>query len=1049
MKRGIFLFFVFLGFYTQGFAQDSLLLHPDISLYDLESKWFYSKDDSKNLVWQDMFREYQQGSLPKFTEDLDLSFLQVSSAAHWLILKVHNPSQDERRYVLSTRDPNILEADFFQIDIQQRLVSQQVSGTSLAPSHRSLGGLNPAFVFKVSANESSILLLRLYSTNYLSLKTTLHPVEDYLNSQLKQYFYLGLFYGIVSLILAYHFLFFVYTREWSFIFLLAYHGCFGLITGFFDGFTSTYFHGIYLLTDFRPEVPLVVCIAIFSQLSLRSFLNTSKYLPFYDQIIKAFIVLCVFALGFNVFYPEQIFLLIPLLVVCSFIIILWISHQLKAQHPVRATYFFYSYLFFWGIVFFVLLSFWRIIPVNYFVVKAIYWGYMGQMLILSVGFAVELKKLIQEYVKQVSEREKILKDKNQELEDKVIDRTKNLFINTNQLKSVIESTDDVIYSINRKGELLVINSAAKNRARKIYDSEIEVGQNFFDQLPIALKPIFEPMLEKVWKGEAVKKTEKVHYEGITLIQELSINPIFDEQGEVTGAAIFSKDLTEIVQRTDMLAQTNANLRAILDNNDSAIWLVNRAYILIDMNYTAEKIYDLTNQKKPVIGHSALDFLSPEDQKTWAERYKKVLQTGESQMYIEHHQYDKQTVDFLVKIFPIRANDEITGLSIFLNNITEQHQAEKALQENQKLLLSINQHLSEGIYRSNNNNVVYANQAFADMFGYNLEEVLQNKAITYYLNPTVREELIKVLEVEGAYQNQEVQFKRKDGSTFWSLISSTRYIDENGDTFFDGVIRDISALKKAEEELLAKNETLLKINKELDKFVYSASHDLRAPLTSMLGLIQIIQDEPDEDTRKQYFELMIKSIRRLDHFIRQIVDYSRNTRTELKLEKIDFKVLIQQVFQSVEYLDHTIDIEKKSSIQQTHDFYTDVFRLEVVLNNLVSNAIKYANPYQDKPKLEINVEAAASEAVIQVIDNGQGIEAAYINNIFEMFYKANTQNKGSGLGLYIVRETLDVMNGKIEVSSEFGVGTMFTVKIPNLIPNKDEKKEYRKNMAVPK
>jgi signal transduction histidine kinase len=90
---------------------------------------------------------------------------------------------------------------------------------------------------------------------------------------------------------------------------------------------------------------------------------------------------------------------------------------------------------------------------------------------------------------------------------------------------------------------------------------------------------------------------------------------------------------------------------------------------------------------------------------------------------------------------------------------------------------------------------------------------------------------------------------------------------------------------------------------------------------------------------------------------------------------------------------------------------------------------------------VKVEVSEREAIIEVSDNGQGIEAAYIDNIFEMFYKANTQNKGSGLGLYIVRETIEVIKGEVSVNSKFGEGTLFIVKIPSLRTLKNEDKLF--------
>jgi PAS domain S-box-containing protein len=1039
VKKGIFLFCFF---WSLGIAaQDSITLTPDKSISNLQDNWVYYEDKSHGLDWQQVIKLYKQDKF--IITPSELSFVQLSKSAHWFLMKIHNPSKQTIRHTLVVDDPNIYQLDFFQLDTQNKLIRHDSDGTSIHPNKRSLGILSPAFIVELPAESSQLILVRFYSLNFLSTKAGLIPMNEYLQGHSIEYVFLGLFYGIVFLLLIYHGLLFIYTQEIAFIYLLIYHFLFGLATGFFDGLTGTYFYFIYPLTNFRPEMPILLGVIIFSHIALRSYVKTYQYLPFYDKVTKVFLVFTLSILGVYFYRSDWALWFLPYAIFFSFCIILLVSYKARKFYPVRASYFFGGFLFFSIFILVILFFLWKAIPTisNNTFVSVIYLGYIGQMMILSVGFAVEIRNLARRLITEEQEKQMILKNKNEELEKEINRRTQHLSTSTNQLKSVIESTNDVIYSIDREGVFLVANTSTIQRSKNIYNSEIEIGQNFFDKMPEYLRSIFGSLLEKVWQGEAVRKVEKIELDGTLIIQEISINPIFNEKEEVIGAAIFSKDITELVQKTESLAQTNANLRAILDNNDSAIWLVSHDFLLMDINYTAEQLYKYIAEKKPKIGENALSYLSSKDKTIWAERYNLVLKSGQPKLYIEHHNKGGIKLDFLVKIFPIQTDGKTTGLTVFLNNITEQHQAEKALQESQELLASINQHISEGIYRSNNNKVVYANKAFAELFGYSLEEVLQNRAITYYVDPNVRMELLKVLEKEVAYQNQEVRLKKKDGTEFWALISSTRYVDEKGEVFFDGVIRNISKLKEAEEELLTKNESLQKSNKELDKFVYSASHDLRAPLTSILGLIQILQDEEDEAIQKQYFGLMIKSVNRMDNFIRQIVDYSRNTRLKIKAEKINFEELITQVFASIDYLDPALSMNKTSSISQNHPFYTDVFRLEVILNNLVSNAVKYANPYQESSFVHVKVEVSEREAIIEVSDNGQGIEATYIDNIFEMFYKANTQNKGSGLGLYIVRETIEVIKGEVSVNSKFGEGTLFIVKIPSLRTLKNEDKLF--------
>jgi len=226
-----------------------------------------------------------------------------------------------------------------------------------------------------------------------------------------------------------------------------------------------------------------------------------------------------------------------------------------------------------------------------------------------------------------------------------------------------------------------------------------------------------------------------------------------------------------------------------------------------------------------------------------------------------------------------------------------------------------------------------------------------------------------------------------------------------------------------------NAELRKVNSELDRFVYSASHDLRAPLASVLGLINVAR--LDKANIDEYLEKMEKSINRLDRFIHDIIDFSRNARTELVIEAIEFNSLVNEVMDDLRYLDQSSRIQFRLTVKGKDLFYSDRKRITIVLKNLISNSIKYHNPYREAPFVEVAVQVDALYANICVADNGSGIARQHLESIFKMFYRANNSNRGSGLGLYIVKETVDRLRGEIAVRSELDTGTTFEVTLPNL------------------
>lgn len=277
------------------------------------------------------------------------------------------------------------------------------------------------------------------------------------------------------------------------------------------------------------------------------------------------------------------------------------------------------------------------------------------------------------------------------------------------------------------------------------------------------------------------------------------------------------------------------------------------------------------------------------------------------------------------------------------------------------------------------------------------------------------------ELKITYDNTDIYLE----INLYPILNTNKQI--TGIAFFG---KDITKRKIHAEVLNTKNNELLKANKELDLLVYRASHDLRAPLMSVLGLIKVTELEFKDSKGLVNFELMTKSINKLDSYIKDIIDLSRNSRTEINYVEIDFEHIIDDLLNSLVYFEQAEHIEIIKEINITSKFVSDIQRIEIVFNNLISNAIKYHNIHQDQPLIKIKINQNYKEAIIEISDNGLGIEEMHIEHIFNMFYRASSVSKGSGLGLYIVKDAISKLKGKIELKTEFGKGTTFTITLPN-------------------
>lgn len=251
--------------------------------------------------------------------------------------------------------------------------------------------------------------------------------------------------------------------------------------------------------------------------------------------------------------------------------------------------------------------------------------------------------------------------------------------------------------------------------------------------------------------------------------------------------------------------------------------------------------------------------------------------------------------------------------------------------------------------------------------------------------------------------------------------------------------DEVARTKASDALRLQNEELKKINRELDSFVYSVSHNLKAPLMSVLGLINLakMEDGKHGNTFTSYFEMMERSIHKLDDTLKEILEYSRNARQEVSIDQVDIHRIINDDIEKMQYIPGSDKIRKEVNINQTAPLLSDSYRLSVIFNNLISNAIKYSDAGKDDPYLKIDADIDEHRAVFVVEDNGIGIAQEYLAKVFDMFFRATMAKEGAGLGLYIVKETVDKLHGKVSIESEPRVGTSFKIEIPNYLTYQHE------------
>ncbi len=364
-----------------------------------------------------------------------------------------------------------------------------------------------------------------------------------------------------------------------------------------------------------------------------------------------------------------------------------------------------------------------------------------------------------------------------------------------------------------------------------------------------------------------------------------------------------------------------------------------------------------------------------------------------------------------------------GLSVFIRDISERKHAEMKLIENIETLQRAEEQAKMGSWQLDvtSGSRHWSKQLFL-MFGFNPHgEIPTDEEMLARIHPEDRSAFLSSMDkiTQGIDPGDGVVRTNPLVLPLKYILGYTRQIkDDTGSVVrFEGTMIDVTELQKT--------------NHELDHFVYSVSHDLRSPLSTILGLLNVAELEEPDTKMTPYLMRIRDQVNRLDYFIRDILDYFTNARSESQHEKVDVEKLIEEVKNSLKSPIQGYSFQIHVDVSGDGEFYSDRSRLEIVFKNLLSNSIKYQDMNKESCLINVKVEIMPKQVKISFSDNGIGIDKAHLPKIFNMFYRASANSRGSGLGLYIVREAIHKLGGSIKAESELGSYTLFEIVLPNL------------------
>jgi PAS domain S-box-containing protein len=476
-----------------------------------------------------------------------------------------------------------------------------------------------------------------------------------------------------------------------------------------------------------------------------------------------------------------------------------------------------------------------------------------------------------------------------------------------------------------------------------------------------------------------------------------------------------KETTKVSEQRYQSLVERLPIGVVIHKNGKVVFANTKAYAILG-----------THDSQRLIGADMLDFIAPHYHHLVGKVPDAVSGSPVAMVEQQYLRFDGKAIDVETIEFPYHYRGE-PCVQVIFNDITERKQAEMRIKKNETLLAQLFQNIPMAVVLlTDSGKVELVNKGFEEMFGYTLRE-LRDRSINDFIVPEELThegvDLNNLIASHGVVRIETIR-RHRNGKIVDVILYGMPVMQDNQTIGIYGVYVDITDRKRVEEELKIRNA-------ELDNFVYKVSHDLRAPLSSILGLVNLAKLPGNTDNPMDYIDIIGSKVEHLDHFIGDVLSHSKNLKMEVTIAKVDFRRIIDQTFHDLDYLEGAVGINRLVKIDGI-DFYSDPWRIAEILRNLISNAIKYRKLDEGLSEIGIKINVDHLRAEIAFADNGIGIDEDNLAKVFEMFYRATEQSDGSGIGLYIVKNAVEKLGGQISVASRIGQGTRFSIILPNRI-----------------
>jgi hypothetical protein len=560
-----------------------------------------------------------------------------------------------------------------------------------------------------------------------------------------------------------------------------------------------------------------------------------------------------------------------------------------------------------------------------------------------------------------------------------------------------------------------------------------------DDIPQAIS-----LAEKaLFKSQKIKKKNAIHADGLLLLSDLQRkNKEFNTSKSLAERAL---DISISIDYDKGIADGQLNIAKALLNLGK---LSDAIPYLLDASLNYRKANNLTSQGKSIllIGSIYDEF---KDYKNAVSTYKDVLElskspqnkylASEANLYLAdlHYKIDRNA----------RADSYIQKTIILKQEVNDQRGLAKAHLVNGKIhsknnkLDTAEEELKKALAlyerKENIKGIVHSKIELGNIYylrndAQNATEFLQNAIITAEQNQ-LNESLYrcnyllylvhKKTDVAKSLQYLEKYLKVKE-------TQDKKYIQSMIDSY--GVISQIEDNEKVAEKELELASIIEKKNTEMDSFFYRVSHDLKGPIASLLGLSDLAKRDVADEKSLVYIKMFENQVKRLNMIVMELINITELNYREIKRTDINFYEIVDSCITSYTYLPNFESIQFKIEVESNLKFSSEWYIINTILQNLIENSIKYLDKEKKESFVEITIHSTKSDVVLIVKDNGQGVGKEHQIKIFDMFYRANNNADGTGLGLFILKRAVERLKGEIKLESELNIGTTFTISLPFVV-----------------